>query len=288
MNLTVLTHFLAICHTHSFSKAAELLYITPQGINKSIKRLEAEIGCVLFKRESENLSLTPSGEIFKYHAEKIVAELDALHADLTGLDKKEVILGATMGVYQILNLPLLNILQRKCPDILISYIESWDIQCEESISDHVFDLALTSGPVNPKKFHSDVIYTSPVSVLIREGHPLYNSTSLTVKELKPYPLLLVSSHFRLYYNFVECCRLAGFKPNIYDTAIMVENMFLQCPDDRVAAVVIDAFVEHRNIENVHIIPISPDNICWELTLISAKDSILPPAVRKIRDTILCL
>lgn len=288
MNLMVITYFLTICQTHSFSKAAEALYITPQGISKSIKRLEAEIGCPLFERNSDNLSLTPSGEIFKNHAEKIAAELKALNADLSAVKKEEVILGATMGTYQILNLPVLNVIQKICPHILINYVESWDTQCEENILDHVFDLALTSGPVNQQKFNSDVLYRSPVSVLVKEGHPLYDNTFLTVRELKPYPLLLVSSHFRLYYNFMESCRLSGFKPVIYDTAVMVESMFHCCPDHSAAGIVIDAFIEHRDMEHMRIIPLSGKDICWELTLVSAKDSIPSPSVLQIRDAILSL
>ena len=40
MEYKQLEYFVKICETHSFSAAARELYVTPQGISKSIDKLE--------------------------------------------------------------------------------------------------------------------------------------------------------------------------------------------------------------------------------------------------------
>lgn len=288
MNFTSFLYFLTVCNTCSFSKAAELLYISPQGISKAIKKLEDELQCALFVRTSEGLILTPSGEILQKHAEIIMEEYAHLKKELSGLNKKEVILGTTLGVYQIFNLPLLKILQKKYPDFSISYIESWDLQCEENIKDHIYDLALTSGPVDTAKFNSNVLHTSAVCALIPDGHPLSGKPLIRLDDLRLCPLMLISSQFRIFHNFCEQCRLHGFEPIVYDTAVMVENMMQVCPNREVIGIVIDSFIENRQPGNYRIVPLPAEEVHWELALISAKDCGLSPQAQQIRDTILSL
>ena len=50
-----------ICETHSFSAAARELYVTPQGISKSIDKLEKELGVPLFARTRTGIELTAMG-----------------------------------------------------------------------------------------------------------------------------------------------------------------------------------------------------------------------------------
>lgn len=260
MNPTSFLYFLTVCKTCSFSKAAELLYISPQGVSKAIKKLEDELQCALFVRTPEGLILTASGEILKKHAQIITEEYALLKKDLSELNKKEVILGTTLGVYQVLHLPLLKILQEKYPDFSISYIESWDLQCEENVYDHIYDLALTSGPVDAVKFNSDVLHTSALCALIPDGHPLYGKPFIRLDDLRPYPLMLISRQFRIFHYFCERCRLHGFEPMIYDTAVMVENMMQVCPEQEV-------------------VPLPSEEMHWELALIFAKDYSLSPQAR---------
>lgn len=56
--------FLAVAEHRSFSKAADLLYVSQPAISKSISALEAEVGSALFTRQGKSVTLTRAGEIF--------------------------------------------------------------------------------------------------------------------------------------------------------------------------------------------------------------------------------
>ena len=57
--------FMAVAEHLSFSKAAEVLYVSQPAISKNISALEAEVGMPLFSRQGKTVALTRAGEIFR-------------------------------------------------------------------------------------------------------------------------------------------------------------------------------------------------------------------------------
>ena len=64
--------FVEVCEQMSFTKAASNLYISQQGVSKSIKTLEDELGVSLFLRTNSSISLTNYGVILQRYAEDLV------------------------------------------------------------------------------------------------------------------------------------------------------------------------------------------------------------------------
>ena len=64
MDIKDLKVFQAIAKEESITKASRILYMTPQGISKIVKNLEAEMGCRLFTRNKAGMLLTESGKRF--------------------------------------------------------------------------------------------------------------------------------------------------------------------------------------------------------------------------------
>ena len=52
----------AVYQEHSFSKAAEKLYISQPALSNAIKKVEKELGLQLFDRSSSPVRPTPAGE----------------------------------------------------------------------------------------------------------------------------------------------------------------------------------------------------------------------------------
>lgn len=69
MNINELKYFIKVADQQSLSKAANELYISYQGLSKSIKSLETELNCSLFEKSGNGYKLTESGEEL-YHTAK--------------------------------------------------------------------------------------------------------------------------------------------------------------------------------------------------------------------------
>lgn len=64
MDTTALAYFMGIAAGQTFWDVSEECHVSQSSVSKSISRLEADLGIILFNRERRTVSLTPAGEIF--------------------------------------------------------------------------------------------------------------------------------------------------------------------------------------------------------------------------------
>ncbi|WP_252899474.1 LysR family transcriptional regulator [Lactococcus fujiensis] len=91
MEIRILRYFWTVATVGTFSKAAELLYITQPTLSRQIKELE-ELDTQLFIREGRKVILTEDGQFLKIKAEEILTLesntsrvfADRKNAELTG------------------------------------------------------------------------------------------------------------------------------------------------------------------------------------------------------------
>src|SRR5438105_5067728 len=73
--------FAAVAENLSFTRAAEVLFMTQSGVSHQISRLEKSIGARLLDRQARSVSLTHSGRVLLEHARRVfVAMEDAVAA----------------------------------------------------------------------------------------------------------------------------------------------------------------------------------------------------------------
>jgi DNA-binding transcriptional LysR family regulator len=84
MNITSrqLKAFLLTAQYHSFSRAAEDLYITQSGMSVLIRKLEDQLGFRLFERTTRRVALTAYGEKFLPIANRNLVDLDVAAASI--------------------------------------------------------------------------------------------------------------------------------------------------------------------------------------------------------------
>jgi DNA-binding transcriptional LysR family regulator len=76
MELNQLNYFRTVARLQNVTKAAEELYISQPNLSTSITRLETSLGVALFERKKGKIKLTPNGEIFLAHVDRMFQELD--------------------------------------------------------------------------------------------------------------------------------------------------------------------------------------------------------------------
>jgi len=94
----------AVASEKSFTRAAEILYVSQPSLSKQIKILENRLGIVLLNRENSTISLTEGGRVFLQYSERILALCEescrALN-DVKNGDRGNLTVGAsqTIGTY---------------------------------------------------------------------------------------------------------------------------------------------------------------------------------------------
>ena len=84
MELRHFRYFIAIAEEGSFTRAAERLWVAQPGLSTQIRRLETELGVLLFERHTRGVDLTPAGKLFLERARIALAAAEAAAA--TGRD----------------------------------------------------------------------------------------------------------------------------------------------------------------------------------------------------------
>ena len=90
MDIKDLKVFHTIAKEESIAKASRILYMTPQGISKIVKNLEAEMGCRLFTRNKSGMQLTESGRRFLEYADKDIEDYYQVKKDILHIFLQEL------------------------------------------------------------------------------------------------------------------------------------------------------------------------------------------------------
>jgi DNA-binding transcriptional LysR family regulator len=75
MDTDVLRWFQLVAEGVTVTEVSELEMVTQSGVSRALARLEAEVGTPLLQRSGRTLRLTRTGEVFKPHVDRLLAEL---------------------------------------------------------------------------------------------------------------------------------------------------------------------------------------------------------------------
>ena len=87
MELRQLQTFTQIAQMQSFSRTAEMLGYSQSAVTVQIRQLENELGKRLFDRTGKKVVLTPQGEEFLEHANRILYDVHQAKASMNDTDE---------------------------------------------------------------------------------------------------------------------------------------------------------------------------------------------------------
>ncbi len=128
-----LTVFAAAAAAGSFSRAAELLFVTQGAVSRQIQQLEAHLGCQLFIRHKRGLKLTAEGQLLLPVVDDALGRLAGACDGLRNIGQVLVLrMPPTFTARWFL--PLLPELRALLPDVdvRITTFEAWEPEFERS------------------------------------------------------------------------------------------------------------------------------------------------------------
>ena len=210
-------YFKIICREKSITKAARQLYITPQGLSKTLKNLESELQTTLLNRNTSGVTLTETGQYLCDHLDTLLTDYYALRhgiREITQRQNHEIDLLSAYGILRLVTPDCITAFREKYPHISVHYREYPDKQVERLFAAQEGNVAFTIGPADFSPWIATPLEQFEVCLLVNRSHPLSKKTSVTIQDLKDEPIYLESSEFQIHHMFMEKCRLAGFTPHI--------------------------------------------------------------------------
>ncbi|ANU26225.1 LysR family transcriptional regulator [Planococcus versutus] len=180
--------FVTTAEQKSFTRAANLLHLTPSAISLSIKSLEKKLDTKLFDRTNKYVQLTEAGSIAYTHAKEILIKYNDMNQSLIDLEPAKnmpISIGAayTFGEYFLPE--ILYAFYKKHPNILPNIT----IQNSKVIAEQIHKQELDIGFIveaDVAEYHVDVDLFSEELMLIvsRPDHPLNKNSSIDKKMLE--------------------------------------------------------------------------------------------------------
>jgi DNA-binding transcriptional LysR family regulator len=148
--------FVMVAEKKSFSAAARALYLTQPAITHQVKKLENYFASPLFRRQSNAVLLTPTGEILYAYAKRFSQLGDELMEQIgryTGVLTGDLVIGACTMVGEHLVPQIVKDFHEAHPEVRFSI----DIGSCSSIADKLLRGTIDVGLIGDEMVHRDVV-----------------------------------------------------------------------------------------------------------------------------------
>lgn len=272
MNTEALEYFIKVYEKKSVTSAAKDLFITPQGLSKTIKQLELDLETELFYRGSRGVEATEYGELVYARAKHICYLIEDIKKELSVMSGSKSVLNVvvTYSASAVLPIDLLFGFPKEHPNIQMKLTEVPDeYPVEKLFEDEEVDVGVVM--VNEKFNICDyeLILKGEVVIVVSKDHHLAKKDEISITELENEPLVLKSVETGQEHSFVSKCLEYGFTPNIeYEIGNVITSHML-CKSNRLASISVNYIESSVNDENLKVISIK-EKINQNIYLVTKK------------------
>ena len=209
MELLQLRYFYESACNESITKTAVCHMVPPSSVSVAIKRLETEMGCTLFDRSGNRIRLNEKGTILKNALETVFGELDDAVTRITNqnpCESRDIYL-LVRSERQIL-LDCIALFRRLHPKAVFHLSHEF---ISEKI--HQFDMIIDDATVEYEGFRGTPVIREHIRIAASQDNPLCGQR-MTMGQLQTQSFITMYRGSSMQRITQECCRRAGFQPNI--------------------------------------------------------------------------
>lgn len=225
MELYQLKYVLAVAKHQNFTRAADELCVTPSSLSQQIKKLEDELGVVLFGRTTRSVHLTLAGIEFVEIAKKVMDDISGINTAMQKYVHGEsgvLSIGGTpaLKVYGITH--LIAAFQKTYPKIKLNIHEAECCDLYLLILNGKIDVAFFTA-FNKLASESDPLEAYPLVndelvIVTNMSHPFAAKKEVDLREASEEKFIALATNSGLYLDTIDACKLAGFEPKfVYET-----------------------------------------------------------------------
>lgn len=204
INFELYKIFYHAASTHSFSVAAERLFISQSAVSQAIKNLEEKIGEQLFLRKARSIKLTLEGELLFKHIEQaynLIKSAESKISEIQNLESGEIRIGVSDTVCKYFLVPHLEKFTHRYPKIKIQVINRTSSQIVNILKNGMVDFGIVTLPVNDSKIHVEEI-TAVEDIFVASDRFLnLKDTAVSLNVLARQPLLMLQKNSATRRNF---------------------------------------------------------------------------------------
>ncbi len=192
MNLKQLEVFIAVAESGSFSRAAEVTFLTQSTVSQHISSLEKEFDLKLLDRTGKGALLTEAGKLLLTHARRVVEEAREVPLALNrfrGLAEVELKIGGS-------NIPACYMIpdcifsfRERHPGVIITLLQGDSRETLERLKREEVEFALVGSRFAEKDLDFTPLTLDKISLVVPGGHRWSGLESILPEDLVGEPLI---------------------------------------------------------------------------------------------------
>ena len=233
MNLKDFEYVKAVAQYKHFRKAADACYVSQPTLSGQVKKLEQELGVVIFDRSTKQVTLTVQGEQLLKQITLILDQTQVLkeiaassHDPLKG----KINVGIIPTIAPYLLPTLLTSMKQAFSETQFSFIELQTAQTLVALDNGEIDIAIVADVADLAPYHVSPLYKEDFLVAVSEQHALAQHTEVALAQLHECDLLMLNEGHCFKEQAEQFCFSAGvevsnqYKGNSIETLLALVAM----------------------------------------------------------------
>ena len=232
MTLSELRFVVSVAQEKNFRRAAAKSFVSQPALSLAIKKIENELGVLIFERNRMGISLTTVGEKIVNQAQIVLEEVDKIKAISEAernTQQVEVKIGLIYSIAPYLLPSIIPLVKNSSPEIILEAEEDITTNLIKKLEEGSIDAAIIALPFVVPGIETQPLYDEPFKVLIPTKHPWNNKQKINAKELKNEKILLLDNTHCFSMQVREAC------PGISDKAEVQAGTSLETIRNMVAS-----------------------------------------------------
>jgi LysR family hydrogen peroxide-inducible transcriptional activator len=214
VTLTELRYIVAVARERHFGRAAEACFVSQPTLSVAVKKLEEELGVILFERGPGEVSVTPPGQKIVEQAQRVLEEAARVR-ELAAAGRDPLLgplrLGAIYTIGPYLLPKLVPIMRRAAPSMPLHIQENFTHRLSESLKSGEVDVILIALPFDESGIATRAVYDEPFLVAVPKGHDWEQRKRISADELTNESLLLLGEGHCFRDQVLDICNVVRAK-----------------------------------------------------------------------------
>ena len=208
MTLSELKFIVAVAHEKNFRKAADKCFVSQPALSLAIKKLEEELGLILFERSRSDVTVTDVGQSIVNQAIVVLDEAAKIK-ELAKLGDSHLSQTFKLGlIYSIAPylLPLIiPQLRQSAPDMPLEIEENITNNLQDKLKKGIIDAAVIALPFDIPSIETIELYDEEFVAVVPSNHAWSSKKRISSKELSSEKVLLLDNTHCFSSQVQEAC-----------------------------------------------------------------------------------
>jgi len=208
MTLSELKFIVAVAHEKNFRKAADKCFVSQPALSLAIKKLEEELGLILFERSRSDVTVTNVGQSIVNQAIVVLDEAAKIK-ELAKLGDSHLSQTFKLGlIYSIAPylLPLIiPQLRQSAPDMPLEIEENITNNLQDKLKKGIIDAAVIALPFDVPSIETIELYDEEFLAVVPSNHAWSSKKRISSKELSSEKVLLLDNTHCFSSQVQEAC-----------------------------------------------------------------------------------